>query len=294
MRAVFDIGGTSLRFGIYDPAQNKLIIRGQAKTPNYRNSTLHGESLIRSIFSVMHECITRDIELHRLQYLIAALPGPIIGRDYVSQLPTILGTRLTSPVLAKKILQNIGSGVRSKFFINNSPFVGNEGDAGEIGYVKLASDFLEILCECNSKHHVGGISFGSGLVELCICNAEQNLKSYLSSELGRMHSTVRTVATESITFAYKNKDAWTVELVRTSLLQPLARALATVRASIGIRKFILIGGMAAALSHNYITDLEAVCAHYYNWGDWNNSFSLGPVNDCNGLIGAGIYSTYLE
>lgn len=319
MILVFDVGGTSLRVGCYCEAQHRLVRQTRLATPNFVNSPLRGPGLIEQLFRTMKDAAnTLGLEYDTV---VAALPGPVTVDGYVTALPTVLGAKLDHPCPAAALLQKLfgtpnvhvlnditaagyryltaehqtfhivssGSGIGSKLFIDGKPLTGPQGDAGEIGHLLHPLCPHELQCDCSDNGHIGAVSSGRGTLQLFKLRAEQQPHAYLNSALGKSTPSCAMLDTRSIVNAFLEQDPWTLE-VMDDAIRPLAHALATTRAVSGVASFILLGGFSCALGEPYRKRLAALCASYFDTGNWNDSIALGHADDNNGLIGCALYA----
>lgn len=319
MILVFDVGGTSLRVGLYCDIEHKLINQSRVNTPNFESSLLRDFELAQEVFKTMKDESDKLIEDYNR--VVVLLPGPVTADGYVTALPTILGSPLVRPLPALTLLQELfdtqnlhvlnditaagyryltpeqhtfyivsaGSGVGSKLFINGKPLIGLKGNAGEIGHLVHPLCPRELKCDCSEHGHIGAISSGRGTLRLFKMRAKEQPAAYLNSELGKTIPSPDLLDSSAIVDAFKGGDPWTIEIIGEAL-RPLAHSLATTRVVTGVASYILLGGFSCALGEPYRELLASLCDSYFAATDWNDSIILGHADDNNGLIGGALYA----
>ena len=316
----FDVGGTSLRAGLYSKETRSLLSKLCMSTPNFLHSTLRGSALMLEVARAMRQAMLELIEHghHECPSLaVAGMPGPVDGHGRVLQAPTILGEALVQPCPFKAELTNMlglpvvvmnaitaagfryvedgyrdfclvsmGSGVGAKIFRDGQPVLGPSFDAGELGHVVCATGPDALPCDCGGHGHLGAYASGRGTERFVQAQVGRDAHGYGQSSLcgGK-----KQIGTAEIVKAFREGDAWTVLCIDASL-RPLASSLATVRALAGIERYIVIGGFAAAMGPRYAAMLAAQCDAHYGWSGWGSAVELGHADDENGLLGCGRYA----
>jgi predicted NBD/HSP70 family sugar kinase len=123
--------------------------------------------------------------------------------------------------------------------------------------------------------------------------AELGTDDFANSALGRRFGTNLSALTNAeIVTAFRADDPWTRELIRKVAL-PLGQMLAAVHLSMGVERFVIIGGFALALGEQYRLELvrSAATCGWRMGQDWNSMIELGQPEDNSGLLGAGRFVT---
>lgn len=312
----YDLGGTSLRCGLYNTGERQLLLRQVCPTPNYRRSGTRQTVLLDEVIDAMRHAALALIAQSgcRPQAVVAGVPGPVNAEGLLLAAPTILGEQLMEPFPFKARLSaavglpttvmnditaagyryacdggedfclvSIGSGIGSKLFLNSIPVLGVSFDAGELGHVKWGSISDAPTCDCGEIGHIGAYSSGRGVAKLVQAQADKDPLGFAASRLAGT-----SIHTTDIAEAFVKGDPWTTNCVEASLI-PLAAGLAATRSMVGVERYIVIGGFALAVGKPYLSLLARKCNEHYNWAGWNTAFQMGHFDDDNGLLGAGRY-----
>ena len=322
---VFDIGGTTSRCGIYCSETNSVNRVHRILTQNhYILQESSGMDILKQLIDTISSLgdIVLNEELPKIVSL--AFPGPVDAQGNVFAAPTIWGDRNLNPINLKDKLRDIwpsskilvlndvtaagyrylqrksedmcivtvSSGIGSKIFINGQPMLGSRGKGGEIGHLRVETSLNAPICDCGGLGHLGSVASGRASSFQAQCLFEENPGAFISSALGKyLKGDVKCIDNQTIVEFYKREDHWVAELVRR-IAQPLGQVIACINLSIGIERFVIIGGFAFALGEGYRKELvnsAAACA-WSSSEEWNSMIELGNSDDCNGLIGAGQYA----
>lgn len=321
---VFDIGGTQTRCAIYSPQNDQLIKKVSCRTPNYTDFKSNSNTLVRNALLTLIENLGNKVLGNTTpEYVAVAFPGPINKDDEVLTAPTVWGSTDHKPVAIKSSLQDIwpdsnilllndvtaagyyhlrhptdsacivtvSSGIGNKVFINGVPIVGPGGRGGEIGHLQVDHSTKAPPCDCGHYGHLGALASGRASRWQARKLYNENPLWYSLSALGDMYPNATDIPNEAIVAAFHTKDKWTEELIKR-LAQPLGRVLAGIHLSIGIERFVLVGGFALALGESY---RKFVCRSAnesgWNMGEkWDSMIELGAAETDAGMVGAGRYT----
>lgn len=322
----FDIGGTSVRAGLYCPVKRSLLSVVRTPAPNHK---ILMQASCTEIFAHLFDMIARlgaeILQGNTPNIIVLSFPGPIDLQGNVLASPTIVGDRWEEPVnlgvalkaiwpSAKIYILNdvtaagyrylkherddlcittVSSGIGSKIFVKGSVLVGSNGWGGEIGHIRVDPSANAPICECGGIGHLGALASGRATTYQAHRLFENDPKAFASSGLGRYVSgDISRIDNELVVQFNQRDDPWTRLLVQR-MVQPLAQIFSTLHLAIGIERFVIIGGFALALGENYrrdIIDASSACTWNLS-GDWNEMIELGFADDDSGLIGAGYYGS---
>jgi glucokinase len=169
----------------------------------------------------------------------------------------------------------VSSGVGCKVFLDGRPIVGRSGRGGELGHLRIDPSSEANICECGGRGHLGGMASGRGALAIA---------------RRRMGAGGADLTCEQLVLAFHRDDA-----VATSVITEAAGALGTTFAALhtalGLERFVLTGGFAAALGDRFRHLVaQAAAAACWDLGqEWNDMVEL-HVSDDAGLVGAGRYA----
>jgi glucokinase len=194
----------------------------------------------------------------------------------------------------------VSSGIGHKVFLHGRPVLGPHGRGGEIGHVRVDFSDDAPICDCGGRGHLGAVASGRGSRFQVSRLAALAPAAFARSQLGRqVGAHVDRVDNAAIVQAFHREDPWTVGLLRR-MAQPLGQVLATVHATLGIERFVIVGGFALALGPAYrvlLAEAAASCCWALG-GNWDEMIELGQADDDAGLIGAGrmltMYASQME
>jgi len=302
---VFDIGGTTLRGALYDPGADVLLAEDRRPTRSRWASPATSSGVLR-------EALVDDLRgigdrlLRRPAVVSIGFPGPVDARGNVLAAPTIFGSSQDAVALRSRLeaawpsadvlvindvtaagyaiargphddfcVVTVSSGVGCKVFLDGRPIIGRSGRGGELGHLRIDPSTDANICECGGRGHLGGMASGRGA---------------LATARRRIGADGAGLTCEQLVLAFHRDDA-----VATSVIGEAAGALGTAFAALhtalGLERFVLIGGFAAALGDRF-RHLVAHAASAACWDlgqDWNDLVEL-HVSDDAGLVGAGRYA----
>jgi 3-dehydroquinate synthetase/predicted NBD/HSP70 family sugar kinase len=322
---VFDVGGTNLRAALYHPASNSLSQITSRPTPNHW--TMPGATVVeisKRLLEEMHALSIEILEGRQPSTVSVAFAGPTDLQSKVLAAPTVWGaseqpidliaelasfwpsTRLALlndiSAAGYRHLKNefedfcivtVSSGIGNKVFVKGRPLTGPAGRGGEIGHVQVDFSPDAPVCDCGGQGHLGAISSGRGTLALARRLAALGTDGFANSVLGsRFRTNPNALTNADIVSAFQSGDAWTRELIQ-KVAVPLGQMLAAVHLSMGVERFVIIGGFALALGEPYRLELVRSAANsgWLMGQDWNSMIELGHPDDNSGLLGAGRFVT---
>lgn len=316
---VVEIGGTSLRAGIFDSEHATILEFVRRATPQRLEPVEPAEprsSIDPSLAAALRE-LTHNICGDREPDVVAvAYPAPIDANGNALAAPTLAGDRRTRalpqalsrvwPRTRIHILNDLtaagiryvaagardfciitfGSGIGHKVFAGGRPLLGPAGRGGEIGHLRVDTRADAVRCDCGATGHVGGISSGRGSVRMMRRAAELDPVAFAASSLAE-----QGIDNESVAAAFAAGDPW-VTNVLAEVAGYAATALAAIHLCTGVERFILVGGWTHALGERY-RELLVHSAQTACWDlgqSWNEMLTIGEPDDQDALIGAGLYA----
>jgi C7-cyclitol 7-kinase len=217
---------------------------------------------------------------------------------YITKLPdarllilndvTAAGFRYLSHPDESLCVVTVSSGIGHKVFAQGRPVVGPGGRGGEIGHLQIDCSLDAPVCDCGHRGHLGALASGRASRYQMLRLAHEDPGSFSESLLAaRYGSDPAAIQNEHVVAAFHQRDAWTERLIGR-MAEPLGFALAAIHLTVGVERFVLIGGFALALGPPYRSFVAAAAARY-GWDlglDWNCAVELGQPDDSAGLIGA--------
>lgn len=244
-----------------------------------------------------------------------AFPGPVDAEGRVSRAPTLWGHQSSEPLeLARHLssalwdrptrlvndltaagfryaapgvdfcLVTVSSGIGNKVFLDGRPVLGQAHRGGEIGHWRVDGTANAPLCECGERGHLGAISSGRSVAQHVLAVEREQPELVRRGHAGRRGKDLNA----DIARAFRAGDPFAQAVVRRGA-QALGSALALLHVSIGLERFIIIGGWAQALGPLYLEELARAAADSA-WGpqtDWRKRIEAGAPDDDSGLIGMG-------
>ncbi|MET9294818.1 ROK family protein [Streptomyces sp. NPDC003077] len=319
---VLDVGGTTLRIGTYDPETGALSeVRRMPVDGKHRAPGAPVPALRRRVV----EQIVREVAAHTggrpPRALGVAFAGPITAAGLVTAAPTIWGRRgdplplgalLSERTGAPAVVVNdltaaawryaatepgdfclltVSSGIGNKVFRGGEVLVDADGHGGELGHWVCDPSPDAPLCDCGGRGHLGAIASGRGVLAATRRAAHGDGAAFRGSRLAALcDGRVERIGNRAIARAVRAGDPFTTEVLRGTLV-PLAQAITGVFASIGVCRYILVGGFALAVGETYRRLLVAEIRRLGCFGlgpeRIDAMVSLGAADDDHGLIGVG-------
>ena len=308
---VFDVGGTTLRAGLYDPETRTLTRVTRGPAPGSR------PHLCAELVRLASELCAGRAPAS----IVVAFAGPVDPSGAVLAAPTLWGAhegfslqddlRNIWPAVPVRVVNDmtaagyrymsdphdtlcvitVSSGIGHKVFIDGKPAVGPHGRGGEIGHLRVDFSPDAPECDCGGRGHLGAVASGRGALRFVQRSARENPEAFCASMLGRRAGSSESIDNPLIAECYRAGDRWTCRLVE-QIAQPLARAIAGIHLAVGVERFVVIGGFATALGPDFRTALCRFAAEStWNVGqDWSSMIELGEPDDDPGLLGAGRFA----
>lgn len=325
---VIDIGGTYFRIGVY----NKKIVPysiNKIETPNFiNNSQILPSVLPELLINKICEVVKKYGKRYKSSSVGLSFPGPIDGNGIVHGAATVWGDKISSyPILkslSKKMpfikwtvanditaaaeryggmnkyrknsylgIITVSSGIGNKIYdIRSSKVIlDKKGIGGELGHVRFDFSKKAPLCDCGNYGHIGALSSGRAVERKVKLEAKKNTKKYRLSYLHKIINFPEDIDNKKIILAAKNDDKFVLDILEKTTF-PIAYSIAYLSGTIGVDKFIIIGGFALNLGEIYLTSLRKnfMALNFYNREDKeiNNLIELGINDDCDCLIGIGL------
>lgn len=320
---VMDVGGTTLRVGTFDTGADGLL-------PDVRRTPVDGmarfpDAPVPELQRRVVEQIAREAEraasASGSDGLCVAFSGPVGRGGRVRGAPTVWGaggetlplqellaTRLPVPVVVVNdltaaawrygaaspepfCLLTISSGIGNKVFRAGDVLLDDEGHGGELGHWTYDSSPDAPPCDCGGRGHLGAIASGRGVLAAIRRAALADPDAYARSALAPAAADPAEVDNPAVAAAVRSGDPFATGVLRETLV-PLASAIGGVFTSIGIRRYVLMGGFALAVGERYRELLVAELARQGCFGLTDEQVAtmvvLGADDDDHGLIGAGL------
>jgi predicted NBD/HSP70 family sugar kinase len=292
---VADVGGTHLRVGRFNRSTGLALGNRRIITPSFETMP---EASSREIFAAIAnelQILASDLDLADPSAIGIAFAGPVDDNGQVYAAPTILGQPLPEPLELLSFLQpywprtkiwiindvtaagmfyadgtnsnfcivTVSSGIGCKVFLRGQPVLGNGWAGGEIGHWRVDHRAEAMRCDCGGIGHLGAVASGRGALRFFHRQTgDQGLTSY------------------DLVRSFHAGDPLAINVVSVGAAS-LARGLALIHLAVGIERFIIYGGFAAALGERYreilAEETRALC-----WGgadDWQGRVELHEQDD---------------
>nr|BFD87706.1 glucose kinase GlcK [Streptomyces sp. Xyl84] len=319
---VLDVGGTTLRIGAYDPATGVLSrVRRMPVEGMHRDPGAPVPVLQRRVV----DQIVREVGAHTggrvPRALGVAFAGPITAGGLVLAAPTVWGRRgdplplgdlLTERTGAPAVVVNdltaaawryaatepgdfclltVSSGIGNKVFRGGEVLVDADGHGGELGHWVCDVSADAPPCDCGGRGHLGAIASGRGVLAATRRAAAADPAGFGRSRLAELcGGRAEDIDNRATARAVREGDAFATEVLRGTLTH-LAQAISAVFTSIGVCRYILMGGFALAVGEPYrrllVGELTRLGCFGLDAGQVDAMVSLGVADDDHGLIGAG-------
>ncbi len=324
-----DIGGTHFRSCLFKSPEGIVSEPKREKTPSfllYPELTIEElqNKLIKKMVEVIRFYLSKDSSISQVGI---SFPAPMTADGIVHQACTVWGERGFNFPLLEKLTEEcpslsitvanditaaieryaqmeeyahhdflgaitVSSGIGSKIYDVKSSKVllDRRGLGGEMGHIRV--DFSEdaLLCDCGGKGHVGAICSGRGIQRLAQKKASVH-PNYQNSYLSKLVKNPEEITTYHIIEALQQDDPFTTEILdETTFI--LTGCISQLAATIGVDKWVFIGGFALNCGQKYLDSLRrSITKHdFYQRprGEIPNMVSLGINDDNDCLIGIGL------
>lgn len=292
---VIDIGGTSCRAGILVPQGELLQKPLISPTPGYRqNPSMNDEQLISLLVRKVNDWVSNlktsypNLKLNQVGISFA---GPVDSFGKILNAPTVWGTKVKYPVALKDLIENslridtivanditaaayaygnvpqyksypllcvitISSGIGAKVYDVDASkvLIDENGFGGEIGHFVYTLSDSAPLCECGGKGHLGALASGRAAEDLARKLAREKYELFQQSfYFGLMKGD--SITAKQIAEGARIGDRFALEVI-DQVTSPLAHVISCIALSIGIKKFIIIGGFALGVGQPYVNLLR--------------------------------------
>ncbi|MFI1522699.1 ROK family protein [Kitasatospora cineracea] len=319
---VADIGGTTLRIARYGTGTDAVTdIRRTPTEGMDRHPGASVPDLQARVVEQLTELAGRAVERHRSSALALAFAGPVTADGRVTAAPTIWGgrgeplplrlmleERLGLPVVVVNDLTaavwryvategrqpfcliTVSSGIGSKVYRAGEVLLDSEGHGGELGHWTCDRSPQAPRCDCGGRGHLGGIASGRGMRAAARRAALADPAGYARSHLAQGSPDPERLDNRALVAAIRAGDAFATAVLRGGLVH-LASAITSVFTSIGVRRYVLMGGFALAVGARYVELLTEEMQRLGCFGlsaeEIRGMVVLGEPDDDHGLIGAG-------
>lgn len=330
MRAiVIDIGGTNFRIGVFTESA-EIVDLHQFSTPNFINHPDKQidelqELLLDTLFDHVSKYKKKYPEITAAGL---SFPSPITDTGIVLSAATLWGAQGAGfPILEKLNEKELGvtwtvvnditaagqryaqmnkfksedyicvitvsSGNGNKVYDmrNGKVILDRKSIGGEIGHIQYDLSQNALQCDCGGYGHIGAYSSGRAVERLVQKTAAEETETFRKSLLGKSGIKAEEITNIEIIKAIKSNDSFVIDLLDKSTL-PLTYAIGFISGSIGVGKFIFIGGFALNAGQQYIDSLHRnlMKIDFYNRSEEEikNLVELGKNDGLDCLIGVGL------
>ncbi|MFI1711995.1 ROK family protein [Streptomyces sp. NPDC053513] len=323
---VMDVGGTTLRVGTFDVRGGgrlsdvaRMRVDGMDRHPGTPVPVLQRQVVDQIVREAERRSGARPGPAPAA--LAVAFAGPVTRDGTVLGAPTVWGgggdplplqevlsARLAVPVLVVNdltaaawrygtesavpfCLLTVSSGIGNKVFRDGDVLLDAEGHGGELGHWTCDRSPDAPPCDCGGRGHLGAIASGRGVLAAVRRAAAADPAGYARSAPARAGAVdPRFLGNPEIAEAVRNGDPFTTAVLRSTLVH-LAAAVGAVFASIGIRRYVLMGGFALAIGERYrellVEELVRQGCFGLTAAQVDAMVVLGEDDDDHGLIGVG-------
>ena len=320
---VVDVGGTTLRVGRVVGDRSAVSDVRRVPTAGIgRGSCASATQLQRRVIDQLVETVdgyVRTVDGRPVDALGVSFAGPMTRRGVVTAAPTVWGPgappvalgsvlrrRLDVPVVVANdvtaaaaryvgpgnesfCLFTVSSGIGNKVVVGGKVLVDDDGHGGELGHwrVDLRPDAMP--CDCGGRGHLGALASGRGVLAAASAAASERPHEFSRSALAGLTAGDPTrISNEMLVATIHRDDPFAVEILR-STLRPLASAISCLFSALGLRRYIVVGGLAIAIGAPFVTLLcdEMIRAGCFGLDSdqIRAMVSLGEPDDDHSLVG---------
>jgi C7-cyclitol 7-kinase len=322
---VFDVGGTSIRAGLFEAHGNTLRNAVRRPTPSHWMSRAGTAaeieaSVLRELES-LGQCVCGG---DAPDVVVVAFAGPVDPHGVVYTAPTVHGAagfgafrpaealagawpaaeiRVLNDVTAAGYfyrrdahedfcIVTVSSGIGHKLFISGCPVTGPAGRGGEIGHWVVDERPGALVCECGGQGHLGAIASGRGALMTARARAVHDAEAFRRSALAAEGYTAESLDNEALATAFLAGDVWAERVIEYGA-EFLGAALAAIHLMAGVERFVIVGGFGLALDEPYRRLLvRAAASRCWDLGQhWDTMIEMGERGDHPALIGAGLFAS---
>jgi glucokinase len=258
-----------------------------------------------------------------------AFAGPVTAAGLVTAAPTVWGpggdplplgellaARLGAPVTVVNDLTaaawryaatetgpfcliTVSSGIGNKVFRGGEVLLDPGGHGGELGHWVADPSPGAPRCDCGGRGHLGAIASGRGVLaaarRAAVADPAGFAASRLAARCGGGAAAFRALEEDAagnraLAAAVRDGDPFATEVLRGTLTH-LARAVSAVFTSIGVGRYLLVGGFALAVGEPYrrllVGELRRLGCFGKRPEEIDAMVALGHPDDDHGLIGMG-------
>ncbi|GAB3079091.1 ROK family protein [Micromonospora schwarzwaldensis] len=320
---VIDIGGTSLRIGRYETATGRLTAVDRFPTDGLAVHPDHtAVPLQHRVSRQLVDRARQAVREHGSCAVGIAFAGPVTTDGWATAAPTIWGgggppvpvralveEQLRLPVVVVNditaalwryaepsagqvpfCLLTVSSGIGGKVYWNGEVLLDARGHGGELGHWRCDLSPQAPLCDCGGRGHLGALASGRAMQRIARRTAREDPAGFAASALSGPAGSADGITTYHLVEAVHADDAFATDILRGGL-RHLARAVTSVFTSIGVTRYIVIGGFALAVGERYADMLTACLVEQGCFGldttQIRQMVSLGAADDDHGLLGIG-------
>ena len=325
---VIDIGGTSFRVGIFNE-KHKIEKLKKFDTPNFiTNPDVPIKKLQKLLIEKTVAVVKEYHKKYDLSLVGLSFPGPITIDGIVHSAPTVWGKSGKNYHLLKNLkaqmpkitwivanditaaaerygqmdryrdldylaIITISSGVGNKVYDikNHAVILDKMSIGGELGHVQYDLSETAPICECGGKGHIACFSSGRATEKLVKEMAKQQSENFNKSVLKKLVKKTDAITNKQIVKAARQKDEFTLSVI-DKVTFSIAYSIGYLSGTIGVNKFIIVGGFALNLGEIYLKSLRSNLKkiEFFNRtpAEIENLVALGVNDDCDCLIGIGL------
>lgn len=328
-RTVVDVGGTTLRVGDYHPPGEPGAGAAAGSVSRVRRvpadgMARHPQAPVPVLQRRVVDQLAHEIARHqagRPRPVGIAFAGPVTGDGLVLTAPTIWGRRGAAVPLRRLLQDRLGvpvtvvndvtaaawryaavepepfclltvsSGIGNKVFRHDEVLLDAEGHGGELGHWVCDPSPDAPLCDCGGRGHLGGIASGRGVLAAVRRAAADDPAGFGRSVLWPLSGgTPDGIDNPAVAHAVRGGDPFATDVLRGTLTH-LARAITAVFTSIGVRRYLIMGGFALAIGERYrellVAELLRLGCFGLDPAQVDGMVALAESDDDHGLIGVG-------
>jgi C7-cyclitol 7-kinase len=321
---VIDIGGTTVRSGVFDSDSaalcevDRCTVESFLRHPDASSAQLI-DLLVAQVLGLIRHHLARD----SIRAVGVAFPGPVNARGEVHSAPTLWGPDVGAVPLAAMLRREldvplvvmndisaavyryqpgfdedfcvvtVSSGIGNKVFAAGQLLLNSDGLGGELGHHQVVDGDDALPCDCGGRGHLGAVASGRGAERLARLWAQRDGTRFAASALWALCAgDAERIDTRALVTAVQAGDDLALTVLRFGQ-RHLAGCLALLYNAIGVRRFVFIGGFCVALGELYIAELRAQLAQRDLFGLPDSArdlmVALGQPDDDHSLHGLGRY-----
>lgn len=300
-----DVGGTTIKHGLFDAEKEELVESWEIPTRTEDNGRYILEDIAASVKAKMEE---KKLDGKDVIGLGIGVPGPVLSNGVVNEAVNLhwgvtdvastlsglldgmkiqVGNDANVAALGEQwkgggqgfdnmVMVTLGTGVGGGIIINGKILPGSHGAGGEIGHMQV-SDHETDTCNCGKKGCLEQYASASGIVRVTKRELSKNKKATTLKDDGKLSA-------KKIFDEAKEGDAFAVSMV-DAFGKKLGEALASIAAVVDPEAVVIGGGVSRA--GQIILD---VTEKYYTPAAFhacrNVVFKLAQLGNDAGMYGA--------